>query len=452
MDDRSQSAPRRVGQRLGPLGVVPPLGDVLRLRDVLPRIAAALCLPLLASPPAGAVPRPQGEDERPSETTLPEALAGGEAWLEFRARYEHVEDDALGSEADAFTLRSLLGYRTAPWRELTGLLEFEAVTYLADDSFNSTTNGKTGRPVVADPEQAEVNQALLAWTGLEDTEVWIGRRRIKLDDARFVGNVGWRQNEQTFDSAGFEAGLGDRARLFYAYVQNVNRVFGDDNPLGDERSDSHFVNLAGELGPAGELVGYWYLLDNRAPAALDGFSTSTLGARLSGEWALSEGGGGASLSYLAELARQEDTGNHPGDVDAGYRRAELGLKGEAGRLRLGYELLEGSGDPGDKFSTPLATLHAFNGWADKFLVTPDDGLEDLYLGVGGTLDEVAWQVAWHQFSADTGGADYGSELDASLGFDLTETVRCGLKVARYEADELAEDTTKVWLWLSTSVL
>jgi len=43
---------------------------------------------------------------------------------------------------------------------------------------------------------------------------------------------------------------------------------------------------------------------------------------------------------------------------------------------VGYEVLEGNGAIG--FATPLATLHAFNGWADMFLTTPANGLKDLY--------------------------------------------------------------------------
>src|SRR3546814_3293516 len=64
------------------------------------------------------------------------------------------------------------------------------------------------------------------------------------------------------------------------------------------------------------------------------------------------------------------------------------------------------------FQTPLATLHAFNGWADRFLSTPGNGLEDIYVGVGGKHGQWNWQALWHDFSADRGGADYGTELDA----------------------------------------
>ena len=55
-------------------------------------------------------------------------------------------------------------------------------------------------PVVADPESYEINRLQLTNTSIIDTTITLGRQRIVLDDHRFVGNVGWRQNEQTFDA------------------------------------------------------------------------------------------------------------------------------------------------------------------------------------------------------------------------------------------------------------
>ena len=53
----------------------------------------------------------------------------------------------------------------------------------------------------------------------------------------------------------------------------------------------------------------------------------------------------------------------------------------------GYELL-GSDDGKVAFNTPLATKHKFNGWADKFLGTPKEGLEDVYLTAKGKVSGV----------------------------------------------------------------
>ena len=46
----------------------------------------------------------------------------------------------------------------------------------------------------------------------------------------------------------------------------------------------------------------------------------------------------------------------------------------------GIEYLEGNGTIG--FSTPLATLHKFQGFADVFLTTPASGITDAYGKLG----------------------------------------------------------------------
>ena len=56
---------------------------------------------------------------------------------------------------------------------------------------------------------------------------------------------------------------------------------------------------------------------------------------------------------------------------AGVDRVELAPALGALEFKLGYEEL-GSNAGLYGLQTPLATLHAFNGWADKFLVTPVD--------------------------------------------------------------------------------
>ena len=111
-------------------------------------------------------------------------------------------------------------------------------------------------------------------------------------------------------------------------------------------------------------------------------------------------------------------------------------------------MLEGS--PGEgKFTTPLATLHKFNGWADKFLATPANGLEDLYLAVNGSVKKkLKWAAIYHDFSANEGDADYGTELDLLLSYRTAWNQTFGLKTAFYEADTHAADTDKIMVWTS----
>ena len=117
--------------------------------------------------------------------------------------------------------------------------------------------------------------------------------------------------------------------------------------------------------------------------------------------------------------------------------------------KIGWEHLGGDGVSG--FQTPLATLHAFNGWADKFLVTPANGLDDRYASVSGKFGrgkfegKLGWTVAFHDFNADRGGADYGREWDASLSFPLPAGFSGLVKLADYRSDGFARDTRKLWL-------
>ena len=97
---------------------------------------------------------------------------------------------------------------------------------------------------------------------------------------------------------------------------------------------------------------------------------------------------------------------------------------------------------------PLATLHKFNGWADKFLATPDAGLEDTYVSLGADLHGAKALAVFHSFEADVGGMDFGSELDVSLTYAVSKSVGVGLKYADYDADKLFTDTEKIWGWLS----
>ncbi|MBK8545616.1 MAG: hypothetical protein IPL62_20060 [Caulobacteraceae bacterium] len=118
-------------------------------------------------------------------------------------------------------------------------------------------------------------------------------------------------------------------------------------------------------------------------------------------------------------------------------------------MTVGGERLEGDGVRG--FSTPLATLHAFQGWADVFLATPPDGVRDLYAGVSYSTrpwpaqQPVVFNVVAHDFTDDGGSADFGSELNASVRLSLNERVSLEAKAATFEGeDPRFADRTKIW--------
>ncbi|TVP88793.1 MAG: hypothetical protein EA348_09855, partial [Pseudomonadaceae bacterium] len=153
-----------------------------------------------------------------------------------------------------------------------------------------------------------------------------------------------------------------------------------------------------------------------------------------------------SWLYTLEYAKQSDYKGGNSDIDADYRLIELGAAVNGVTGRIGREVLGVDGTP---FSTPLATAHAFNGWADVFIATPADGLDDRYLKLGGRLQGINLLAAWHQFYADRGSDRYGRELNLQAGRPFGP-VNLLAKYARYSAKDLGVDTEKFWLMAQAS--
>ena len=156
-----------------------------------------------------------------------EALTGGKTSLQMRYRYELVEQENISRSASASTLRTQLGYMTGDYHGFGAFLQFEDVRVIGDEHYNSTVNGLTQYPVVVDPESTEVNQAYLSYKGLPGTLFKYGRQVITYDNHRFIGDVGWRQNQQTFDAFSVANTSLPGTTISYAHVVNANRIFGE---------------------------------------------------------------------------------------------------------------------------------------------------------------------------------------------------------------------------------
>ncbi len=382
-------------------------------------------------------------DEARKPTSLREALEAGKYYVAFRYRLEQVGDDAPAvrdKDALASTLRTVLGYRSKSFAGFSFFLEAENVTAIGNDQLYRNAgagdlgNGVTGRPVVADPEITEINQALLQLEA-GGTTLQAGRREITIDNHRFVGHVGWRQNHQSFDNFTFLNSSLAKVDFSYHFIHNVNRIFGDNKPM-----ESHLGHAAIDLGNSGKLSLYAYLLDYDNPGD-SVLSTDTFGIRYTG----SSPWGSGKLLYNLEYADQSDGGDNPLNVSAAYYLAEVAGAFPKVTVKAGYEVLEGSLGSG-RVTTPLATLHAFNGWADKFLSTPATGLEDLYLNLSGSIKKAKWMAVYHDFSANSGSRDYGTELDLQLTYKADWGQTFGIKAAFYDADTHAFDSDKVWFW------
>jgi len=394
--------------------------------------------------------------EAATATTLTEAVTSGQAHVYLRYRYEFVDQDfnrvtgvPFTENANASTLRVRLNYKTGSWRDWSGFGEFDYVGHLLLTDFNSgagTSPGKEQFPVVADPEGADLNQLYLDYDGFSDTNLRFGRRRILLDNQRFVGGVGWRQNEQTYDSvSGTFKGL-PNTELFVSYVGQVNRIFGERSAAGKDDTNTVLLNAKIKLMDGWSVVPYGYYIDSKDFPV---FSTGTLGARLAGSIPAGDG----KISLVGEIASQTDVANAPVSYRANYLHFDLLWAMKNGlSLGLAFESLGGdSNATGEAFRTPLATLHKFQGWADQFLATPNAGVDDLNVTAKYQWKKWNMLARYHDFSAQSGSANWGSEFDISVGRSFNERFGVLFKGAFFSADDAAfSDVTKFWIMLTAN--
>lgn len=372
---------------------------------------------------------------------------------EARLRYEHAEQDGLPLDADAMTMRVRTGIEasSAGWSVLA-----EAQGNLAIvDHYYDGLHGRQTRPLVADPQNVALYRAQLRYADAGQA-VTLGRQRIALDDERFVGNIPFRQNAQTFDAVRGEFSPMKGVKADVSYVWSVRTLWGIDGADARQRAisgDTVLANLAW-TSPVGTLTGFGYWID-ADEAAVQGFrlSSRTLGVRLAGTRPV----GRAKLAYAASYARQADHHRNPNDYKAEYWTVDATLDFNGPRIGGGYEVF--GADDGralTSFQTPLAANFKFNGWAEKFTTKPADGLRDLYASAGwgwralGPLEAVTLSATWHRFDSDRLVRRYGDEIDLLAQARIGRTT-AGIRYADYRADTFSTDTRKLWLQLDWTI-
>lgn len=374
--------------------------------------------------------------------------------IDARIRYENVNQPTVDADALTVRVRSGLELKHTP-SHLSVLVEAESTLGLVKEynAFPFAVPGSSQRrpqyAVVADAESIELNRAQIMYK-VKNFALTVGRQRINLDDQRFVGSVGWRQNEQTFDAARAEVTVGP-VSFDATYANRQDTIFGSE--AGPRRSidgDFVFLQAGAKLGPV-TAKGFSYLIDYDETFAFAN-SSQTYGGRISGSFPL---GKAVKLNVLGSYARQMDMGRNPVNYQADYVLGELGLGYQGFTLTGGYEKLGADKAAGKAFQTPLATLHKFNGWADLFLTTPGNGLQDYYVTLAKVFPKVKAvkglnaNVTYHDFHSDVGGVKFGSEWDASLGFK-TRKLGWLVKYANYNADKFGVDREILWLQAEVS--
>ncbi len=370
---------------------------------------------------------------------------------ELRPRYEMVDEDNTLSNANAITNRLVIGVNAdlfgTDW--LSGFAEMTDV-HNVNNNYNSTNNGQGGHSVVADPSQTRITQSYLDFS-FGETLFRAGRQIVNLDNLRFIGSVNWRQMPQSFDAYALVDNSVDNLNLLAAYVTQVNTVKADGS--NSFTTSTVLLHADYKASDAINVTGYGYLI---------GSLHDTYGLALTGKTGMS----GTKISYRVEYALQNDAsmetqsqGKPKADADYMNLKVDANMSGFlAGAM---YEVLSGSNGTDGKtaFSTPLATLHGQNGWADKFLSTPAAGLVDMNVTLGYKAKGFGVAKAiYHDFSSDVGSISYGSEFDLLYknsvpGFkNLSGLVKAALysggdSVAAGNTTSLATDKTIFWVML-----
>ena len=377
---------------------------------------------------------------RAGTTPSPEIAAATEApWItpiiDVRLRYEFADIDGL-DPAHALTLRERIGFKTKAWNGFSVLAEGEFTQAAIDDYHGGAPGVDPFDPrnsVVADPENEELNQAYLQYAGF-DTTFRLGRQRIIYDNAAFIGNVGWRQNEQTYDAISLTNTSVGGLTLNYAYIDQVNRIFGEDATgiFENAPAEIHLLN-ASYAGIKGlTLGGYMYLMEFE-DAGSTGWDNDTFG--------ISAKGSLAGLALYGELAYQDKAGPL-NDQEGLYAHLTATKAFGAQTLTFGIEHLDAG------VQTPLATLHAFNGYADatdaRRLAGTHGGLTDTYVS---HMVPIFWGMKWtnalHLFGDNAIGDDLGFGFDSVLAKKFDDHFTAIAKLGYFDtSDALYKSTTR----------
>lgn len=394
-----------------------------------------------------------------SNASFIDALNQTRYWLNFRLRHERVDiSKSPLQDAYATTLQTRVGFETGYYHYLNALVEGANISVIGPYHYNSGGGGsaafKARYAIIADPNVTVLNRALVHFAAIPHSVITVGRQYINLDNQRFIGTVGFRQNVQRFDAVSGVTHLIPETTLFYAYVWQVNRIFGPNarSPFDKFNTGSQFINVNFHGLKCGDIIGYAYLLANNNAKTL---SSKTFGIRFVGGlplWSHADHHP-VKLLYTAEIAQQKDSNGNPISYSENYYHVVGGLQVMSVAGHVGYEVLDGNGTVA--FQTPYATLHKFNGWADLFLVTPVTGLADGYANVivnnFMTLHATKLIAAYHDFHSRVGHRHYGDEYDVGLYHNFHHHLGVSVEYANFHGKTTGfPNVQKVWLTASAN--
>jgi hypothetical protein len=376
-----------------------------------------------------------------------DAFTEGTPSLQLRPRYETVDQDGKAG-AEAFTMRTLVGFSTKPIYDFGATLQVINVADFAGD-YNSLVNGKTRYAAIPDPSATNINQAYASYSGVPDTIVTAGRQIISLDDTRFIGNVDFRQNMQTFDALTVTATPTPDVKFVAGYSWGIKNIVNRHLPAKIFIAEGYWTP---SKGFSLEAFGYWY--GNEAGSVIAGApgcgvtgaqacNNATYGLRAHGEIPLPDD---FKVEYKTTYAHQTSYDGGSSLIGADFFQAVGKLRWENYNAGVEYMLMGSNSDGTWGFQTPLATRHAFNGWAEVFLTTPPGGLATVDAFVGADIFGFTATAKYYRFRSDYKDQSYGDEWDLSLTYKLNDHIEAGVEYADYRADGFGASTEAGWLF------
>ncbi|MDA0901864.1 MAG: alginate export family protein [Proteobacteria bacterium] len=370
--------------------------------------------------------------------TIIDALKQGKPYLQLNYRYEFVRDKDAQKDANASTLLTVLGYDSAEFKGFSGKLEFQDISVIGSKRYNDGFNDdNNNRATVGDVAGTSVNQAYINWKAPKATNIRAGIQKIAFDNQRFVGEAAWRQSGQTFEAVRVSNQYFKNLTLNYAFIDTINRAAPDSRGITQyDDNNIHLFNIAYDIPEHVKISIYDYLIDiDEAPSS----SSKSQGIRVaSHQYKFDDG---FTASYQLEFAKQKDYGNNPKNYSTDYILAEANIGYEQFDSRIGLERL-GADRKGGSFQTPIAARHRVNGWADRFLTTPAQGLLDFYLAAGyrtktsnKIINNIYSQFTFHNFSSRRDNIDLGEEYDFIIKKDFEKYFNVGLKAAHFRSSD-----------------
>ena len=406
--------------------------------------------------------------EEIDEYTFMDSIKDGKNLTNFRLRYEHVDQDGLAvapvannelKNANGVTLRSLVGWQTAPFHNFSFAGQLIGVTKFMDD-FNDRKNNltevdKAGYAIIVDPNHFDINQLYVDWTGIKNTRFRLGRQQVNLDNVRFIGDIAFRQVMQVFDGVSILNKSLPDTEVYLAHYEQVTQI-----TTKQRDGDLEIANLKYLISPTETIVGYGYfsnfddlgfgnawfgagaLNNNGVNNALADQSNKTFGLRLDGVHPFNPN---LRALYTAEYAKQTDYADGDKRIDAHYYKLGGGVGIDNFSIRVDQELLS-SNDSQYAFQTPFGTNHLFQGWVDKFLVTPRQGIKDTFVTANYKYADILFFADYHVLSSDEdfntvgggtarNGSKYGTEWNVAATYNWTKNIMTKFEYGKYSEDD-----------------